>query len=187
MTNYLLKVALGAVILITPVSVGAAETTMCTMQYQPVCGAQQVQCFAAPCYPMYHTYGNSCVLGVEKGTFIHEGECTALETGPIKPAQPYVPPANCTAWFDGCNRCSKSAGGQAMCTLMACMDEPKAGYCTAYAHEKPKPVVTPPPQPEVIDSGPLPEASTPPTDQATPDNWNFFQQLWSAFLHWLGF
>ncbi|HEX2792610.1 MAG TPA: hypothetical protein VHO23_02750 [Candidatus Paceibacterota bacterium] len=59
----------------------------CTMQYAPVCGAQQVQCVAAPCYPVYHTYGNACVLGAEGGTFIHDGECTADETGPVVPME----------------------------------------------------------------------------------------------------
>lgn len=78
--------ALVVPVLFLPALVSAQGTGMaCTMQYAPVCGAQQVQCVAAPCYPQYHTYGNACVLSAEGGTFIHEGECTPEETGPVKP------------------------------------------------------------------------------------------------------
>ena len=82
--RYLLPLLLVPVLLIA-YQAHAQEPRMCTMQYAPVCGAKPVQCVAAPCYPQYHTYGNSCVLGAEGGTFIHEGECTAEETGPVIP------------------------------------------------------------------------------------------------------
>ncbi len=120
------------VFLALPILASARTPAICTMQYEPVCGEKQVQCITAPCYPVYHTYGNSCTMAAEKGNFIHAGECTEEETGPVYPTQPYVPPANCTAWFDGCNSCSKRANGAVMCTLRACVNTPAAGYCTAY-------------------------------------------------------
>jgi peptidoglycan hydrolase-like protein with peptidoglycan-binding domain len=45
------------------------EPTMCTMQYAPVCGKDA--------NGNEKTYGNSCTLGAEKGTFVHDGECKA--------------------------------------------------------------------------------------------------------------
>lgn len=93
----------------------AAEPTMCTMQYDPVCAAKD---------GVKRTYGNSCTAGADSAQVLYEGECRAQEA--------YVPPKNCTAWFDGCNRCSRSESDEAMCTMMACMGEPQAGYCTAY-------------------------------------------------------
>lgn len=111
----------------------------CTMEYAPVCAAKQVQCFAAPCYPVYETYSNACMAG--DAPIIHQGACTDKETGPVKPVEPYVPPKGCTAWFDGCNSCSVGMNGQAMCTLMACQEyQTKPGRCTSY--EKPKPPVS---------------------------------------------
>lgn len=46
----------------------------CTMQYAPVCGkaaSGKIQ-----------TFGNSCVLGAEKATFLYEGECRAGDSVP---------------------------------------------------------------------------------------------------------
>lgn len=177
-----LFLVLGALVLF-PMYVGAADV-LCTVQYQPVCGAQQVQCIQSPCYPVYHTYSNNCVLGAEGGTFIHEGGCTVAETEPVKPIEPYVPPAYCTAWFDGCNSCSRSASGQAMCTLRACVGEPGPGYCRAY--EKPS-VVTPP----VVAPNQIVTSSTTPQstdtvhipEETTPHN-SFLMRLWTTFLGW---
>jgi hypothetical protein len=58
------------------------DQIMCTMQYDPVCGAQPVQCVRAPCYPQYKTYGNACMAGAEGATIIHQGECLSNESGP---------------------------------------------------------------------------------------------------------
>ncbi len=178
---------LAITVLLSPLSVQAAETTMCTMQYQPVCGAKPVQCVSAPCYPVYHTYGNSCVLGVEKGTFIHDGECTATESGPVKPqTQPYVPPATCVAWFDGCNSCSRNSQGQSMCTLRACMNEPAAGYCTEYAAASPtKP---PAPAPVVTSEAPVESPSAIPQQIVTEteqENPGFFARMWTSIRNWV--
>lgn len=61
-------------------SVSAASDTICTMDYTPVCGAVQVQCIRAPCYPVYQTFGNSCTLSASaNATFIKKGECGADE------------------------------------------------------------------------------------------------------------
>ena len=62
---------------------GAGSGVMCTMEYQPVCAAHQVQCIKAPCYPVYQTYGNACTAGVAGSKVIHEGACLPQETGPI--------------------------------------------------------------------------------------------------------
>lgn len=96
----------------------------CTVHYAPVCGTEQ---------GVYKTYGNSCELGSTEGAvFQHQGECTAAE---LKGTQEgtYTPPAHCTAWNDGCNSCGRGPDGQSFCTLRACLGEPRAGYCTAYA------------------------------------------------------
>lgn len=123
------------------------EPRACTMQYDPVCGAKQVQCIKAPCYPQYQTYGNACTLGLDDdATFIHAGECTAAETGPVKPTGAYVPPAHCSAWFDGCNQCGRGSNGESFCTLMACEGDPSPGYCIRYDSapaEQPAPAPTP--------------------------------------------
>lgn len=152
--------------------------TMCTMQYDPVCGAQPVQCVRAPCYPQYKTYGNACMAGAEGATIIHKGECAASETGPVmtptptptptpKPVPaPYTPPASCKTWFDGCNSCSKMKDGGIICTKKACsIDNTDKGYCTSY--EKPKPTTA------------TSTASTTPTHQnIKPIMW------WHWFLPW---
>ena len=54
-----------------PLSAAATTPVMCTMQYDPVCGVDAKGA--------YRTYGNSCTLGAEGGTFVHEGECTGEE------------------------------------------------------------------------------------------------------------
>lgn len=43
------------------------EQIACTMQYAPVCGKSTTG--------ETKTYGNSCVLGAEKATFLYDGEC----------------------------------------------------------------------------------------------------------------
>jgi len=157
--------------------------TMCTMQYQPVCGARQVQCIQAPCYPVYETFGNACVMSIEGGTFIHEGECTASETGPIRPDPTvYTPPAHCVAWFDGCNSCGRGEDGQSFCTLKAC-ESMAPGYCTEYA--KPTTSVENPDKPVSSDEPSLP---TPSPVVETPEKpKGFFTGVWErilSFFNW---
>ena len=79
-----------------PAAFASTTTQACTMQYKPVCAAYQVQCIQAPCYPVYRTYGNACMANVEAARFLHEGECTASETGAVQPTDSYTPPASST-------------------------------------------------------------------------------------------
>ncbi len=188
MKPLLLSLAIASASLIALPAAYAAEPVMCPAIYQPVCGAQQVECIKAPCYPVYHTYGNSCELGAAgNATFIHDGECTATETGPIKPVEPYVPPANCTAWFDGCNSCGRTTGSGAICTQMACIGPRAPGRCTAYATPPAKPV--PPPASVVSSPAPVSTSSvavdataTPAT--TTPAHPGFFRSLWAHIVSW---
>lgn len=180
-------------------SAKAESPIACPEIWAPVCGAQQVQCVRAPCYPQYKTYSNSCFLNADKGTFIHEGECSASETGPYMAGGTdggsdgtYVPPEGCMAWFDGCNSCSRaSANGPAMCTLMACTGDPQPGYCRSYEVPKPPvdgdtPVTSPPggsgssvgspgeqPIPVDIDGG----------IGDTPER-GFFTRVWLSITSW---
>lgn len=163
-------------LLVLPSTTLALSPMACTQQYEPVCGAKQVQCVTTPCYPVYETYGNSCMLGLDKNAyFIHEGECTEGETGPVIPPEPYVPPKGCIAWFDGCNQCSMGDGG-AMCTLMACTGKPQAGYCTAYEKPTPPPVVTTTP--------PAEEPSATTTETAPVEEPGFFTSVWILISSW---
>lgn len=145
----------------------AAEGSVCTMEYAPVCAAKQVQCIRAPCYPVYQTYSNSCMAVSDHATLIHAGACTEGETGPVKPTEAYVPPADCTAWFDGCNSCSRGTNGEALCTKKACLvAEP--GYCTTYKDAGPAATTT---------DAESPASSTPP---AEPD---FLSRVIAWVLH----
>ena len=160
----------------------AQEPTMCTMQYQPVCGTEK---------GVYKTYGNSCVMGTSGATYQHEGECTSAELAGRQEGT-YTPPAHCTSWNDGCNSCGRSAGGQAFCTLMACMGEPRAGYCIAYGD-----TVTndPGPAPDRVVSSPVTRsepASEEPIDteaatdtaSTTSENPGFLTRAWTQITSW---
>ncbi len=57
-------------------SVGATtQTTMCTMDYTPVCGTVQVQCVTTPCNPIKQTFSNSCMARASNATSVTPGEC----------------------------------------------------------------------------------------------------------------
>jgi hypothetical protein len=159
----------------TPLYIDAEAdvSVACTMQYEPVCGAKEVQCIKAPCHPVYQTYGNSCVLGVEGATYVHAGECTAADTGPLPGGgSTYTPPAHCVAWFDGCNQCGRGPDGESFCTLKACIDAPSAGYCTKYADQpEPAPQPTHSPSPEVT-------STTTVEADASVEVPGFFASLW---------
>lgn len=51
------------------------ESTICTMEYAPVCWSKQVQCIKAPCYPVKYTYSNICMMNAEWAIFVGTGEC----------------------------------------------------------------------------------------------------------------
>lgn len=128
----------------------AEHVQACTMEYAPVCGERDVVCVRAPCPPVKETFGNTCALNAAHARFLYAGECggntgsspsyptpdpipVPNPDGPVSDYPAYEPPKNCTAWFDGCNSCSRGENGLAMCTLRACMGTPQPGYCTSYA------------------------------------------------------
>lgn len=196
MKSYFLVASIFAFTLLIAPAAEAKEPMACPEIYQPVCGAQQVQCVRAPCYPVYKTYSNSCFLDADDATFIHEGECAASETGPYKgsTSDTYVPPAGCMAWFDGCNSCSRaSVNGPAMCTLMACAsDNHQPGYCRSYEAPKPPvdgdtPVVSPPGGSGSSAGGA--DGEPIPVDIGggignTPEPESFFVRIWTAVTNW---
>lgn len=168
--------------------------TMCYDLYKPVCATHQVECFAAPCYPVYETYSNSCFAGAANATVIHEGACTAAEQGMAsttptpKPApKPYVPPKGCIAYFDGCNHCSVRPNGGTICTMMACYPDTKPGYCTAYAAGTPTAgmghhATSTTPKPVI--STTTEATSTAPASQTPPTHLGFFAQLFAHLQEW---
>lgn len=51
-------------------------TTMCTMEYAPVCARVAIQCVKAPCEPIEQTFSNRCMMNANKlATYLHDGEC----------------------------------------------------------------------------------------------------------------
>lgn len=66
---------------LSALTVSAAEPTACTMEYAPVCGSVQVQCFAAPCYPVRETFSNSCMAAARGATNVTPWAC---ESAPVK-------------------------------------------------------------------------------------------------------
>ncbi len=194
MNRTVLGLALLAALILIPGGARAAEPMACPEIYQPVCGAYQVQCIKAPCYPQYKTYSNSCFLNADKAEMVHEGECTADETGPYKgggnAGGVYTPPANCSASFDGCNSCSRtSANGPAMCTLMACTEDTKPGYCRAYfPNGNIGGTVTPPsggtvtPPPVATSSEPIPVE--PDGGIGDTPHQGFFASIWKSVTDW---
>lgn len=186
-----------------PQATHAASSQICYDLYQPVCAAQQIECFAAPCYPIYKTYSNSCFMQADGATLIHQGECTATETGsvghpatttPPEPTRPYVPPTGCIAWFDGCNSCAIAGPNKGtICTMMACQaNQPRAGYCRTYAATSTPPVITPTHRPStpvvtVSTSSPVASASTTATSTGSHSIFSFFSRLWHTIIGWFGF
>lgn len=138
----------------------AAEPTMCTMQYDPVCAVKD---------GVERTYGNSCSAGADDALVMYAGECRQQEA--------YVPTETCTAWFDGCNRCSRAETGEAMCTMMACMGAPQAGYCTAYKDGSVS-EVAPGPEAVAVEEA-LAATGTSPAEVTVG---SFFTRLWTYLM-----
>lgn len=54
------------------------QAEACTMEYAPVCGLVQVQCFTTPCDPIPETFGNACSACAQGNVVSYtEGECEA--------------------------------------------------------------------------------------------------------------
>ena len=49
----------------------------------------------------------------------------------------YQPPAECVAWYDGCNMCQKGPDGIAVCTARVCAN-PGNGFCRETASSTPQ-------------------------------------------------
>jgi hypothetical protein len=112
----------------------------------------------------------------------------------------YQPPANCVAWFDGCNTCVRVGTEGGACTRKACIDEPQAGYCTRYADGGEGQAPVPGAKPGSA-SAPTTTTETAPSDE--PDNsgttstssperepsavLTFFSWLLDVLRFWLGF
>lgn len=61
----------------------AAESpTMCTAQYEPVCGFVQVQCITTPCDPVRTDFSNSCMAAAAGATDVTGGTCIMSESTP---------------------------------------------------------------------------------------------------------
>jgi hypothetical protein len=163
--------------------------TACTKEYVPVCG-QKTQCPSctssnppcmAPCSLTEKTYSNACMLRADDAFLAHTGECTDEgSSGGTNTGENYTPPEGCTAWFDGCNRCSKGPGDSAMCTLMACMGEPVPGYCTSYDTVEPS-VATDPPS---SGDGAPPIPTAPPGENPDSEPRGFLARMWFIVTSW---
>jgi len=173
-----------ALAIFLPGNVSAQGERACTMQYDPVCGAKQVQCITAPCYPQYQTYGNSCMMGNDDATLIHRGECLPSESGPVKTpptttsSPVFTPPESCRTWYDGCNSCARMSDGQAACTKRYC-EKPQQGYCTTFDKDKPGSSTT------EYDTSSTPSTTTPIEDQEDFKPFSFIKRAWIHFLSWL--
>jgi hypothetical protein len=75
------------------------EPTMCTMDYNPVCGSVQVECVTTPCEPVEQTFGNACSMAANpRATFLHRWECKA-DREPIKACtKEYMPHCGKVDW-----------------------------------------------------------------------------------------
>ncbi len=73
-----------------PTNAATSNLIACTMEYMPVCGLVQVQCFAAPCYPVRETFPNRCTASVAHATNITEGVCEGYPTPIWDPLPPVI-------------------------------------------------------------------------------------------------
>ena len=53
------------------------DESICTQQYDPVCGEVEVQCIKAPCPPIKQTFSNDCFATIAGAKNIVPGECEA--------------------------------------------------------------------------------------------------------------
>lgn len=54
------------------------QAEACTMEYAPVCGLVQVQCFTEPCNPVPETFSNGCSACAQGNVISYtQGQCSA--------------------------------------------------------------------------------------------------------------
>lgn len=69
----------------------ATDTTICTMEYDPVCGLIKTECGdTTPCDPIHQTFSNRCHAEAANATDITAGPCTSDQkpTPTPKPTEP---------------------------------------------------------------------------------------------------
>nr|HPO05572.1 hypothetical protein [Candidatus Gracilibacteria bacterium] len=88
----LMLLALGGFFFLTSAQ---AEESICTMDYNPVCGEKEVQCIKAPCPALKTTYGNKCTMEAAQAKFLYEGECKEECPKFVRPS---------TKWYQDCKK-----------------------------------------------------------------------------------
>jgi hypothetical protein len=73
------------IMMITISTSSAAESTICTTDYTPVCAEVQVQCIAAPCFPIPQTFGNACMAQAAWAEILFEWDCNIAQWWVIDP------------------------------------------------------------------------------------------------------
>ncbi len=63
---------------------GTSVDTVCTEEYNPVCGELDVQCFRAPCLPLRETYSNECNAKKSGARIVSRGACAVEARKEIK-------------------------------------------------------------------------------------------------------
>jgi peptidoglycan hydrolase-like protein with peptidoglycan-binding domain len=108
-----------------------SDTSACTKEYRPVCGAIPPACSKASCVPREGSYDNRCMMEAAGASYLYAGECRTPKANPADDQY-------CRSWFDGCNTCGRHrVGEQGFCTEMACVmgfipgEEPKP-FCKSY-------------------------------------------------------
>lgn len=74
--------------------------------------------------------------------------------------------------------------GQAACTLMACVDTPRAGYCRVYGDTEVE--VPTPPQPQISEEPEQATVTVEATSTPAEPTPGFFMRIWASIAAWFG-
>ena len=102
MKNIFTIIALGLTLLFVWQVNAIPETSMCTMEYAPVCGEPLVTCpeWALCQRALPQTYSNKCMLTAENARYLHAGECEGeWKDYNIKDDEPELPEATDTRYY----------------------------------------------------------------------------------------